>query len=171
MPKVLNMTLETKENAALCYQCSKCSAGCPVAEEMDLLPHQVLHLLALGMEDRVLRSKTIWLCAGCFTCAVRCPNDIDITALMDEMRAKAVAQGIECPNPEILKFHQTFLKDLGRRGRIHELRMMGEYNLRIGKPFNNIALAPQMFLKGRLHVLPPKSLKGFRRWMEKICKP
>jgi len=137
---------------------------------MDLLPHQAMHLLALGEDERVLRSSTIWLCAGCYACAVRCPNDINITELMDQLRARAVAQGIACPRPEILKFHQTFLKDLARRGRIHELRMMGEYNLKIGKPFNNIHLAPQMFKKGRLRLLPPKTLRGFRRWMEKLCK-
>ena len=90
---------------------------------------------------------------------------------MDEMREKAVARGIECPLPEIAKFHKTFLKDLGRRGRIHEIRMMGEYNLGIGKPFQNASLGPKMFMQGRLHLLPPKSVKGFKGWMKKLWKP
>lgn len=161
------MTL-THENPSLCYQCAKCSAGCPVAAEMDLLPHQVIHLASLGMEDRALRSATIWLCAGCYACAVRCPNDINVTAVMDELREKAVAQGVPCPRPEILKFHQAFLNDLARRGRIHEMRMMGEYNLSVGKPFNNAKLAPRMILMGRLRLLPPRALRGFKSWMQKL---
>ena len=104
-----------RENAALCYQCAKCSAGCPVAEHMEMLPHQVIHLAALGMEERVLGVNTLWMCAGCYTCATRCPNDINVTQVMDELRAKAVEQGVACPKPEVLTFHRTFLKDIARR--------------------------------------------------------
>jgi heterodisulfide reductase subunit C len=158
------------DNASLCYQCSKCSAGCPLAEEMDLLPHQVIHLLSLGQEDEVLRSNTMWMCAGCYTCATRCPNDIDITTVMDEARAKAIEKGIECPNPDVLTFHKCFIRDIGRRGRIHEMRMMAENNIRKGKPFDNAELGRKMFFKGRLKILPPKSLPGFKRWMKRLWK-
>lgn len=162
MPEVL------AENPALCYQCGKCSAGCPVAEEMDMLPHQVMHAVSLGMKDRVLRTNTIWMCAGCYTCAVRCPNDIDVTTVMDGLRNEAVEQGLPCPKPEVLQFHKAFVGDIARRGRVHELRMMGEYNLRTKRPFHNASLGPKMFLKGRLKLLPPKSLRGFKRWLRKL---
>ncbi|MFC1606501.1 4Fe-4S dicluster domain-containing protein [Candidatus Latescibacterota bacterium] len=164
------MQKDIRENPGLCFQCSKCSAGCPVAEEMDILPHQVIHYASLGMNERVLESKTIWMCAGCFTCAVRCPNDIDITSVMDELRGEAVEKGVPCPKPDVLSFHRTFLRDIGRRGRLHEMRMMTENNFLTKKPFHNVALAPFMLLKGRLPILPPKSLKGFRRWMKKLWK-
>lgn len=158
------------ENPSLCYQCAKCSTGCPVSDEMDMLPHQIIHLLSLGMEDRALHTNTLWICAGCYTCAVRCPNDIDITSVVDNLRAKAVEQGIECPRPEVLAFHRNFLKDFGRRGRVYELRMMGEYNLRIRDPFRNASLGPKMFFKGRLHLFPPRAIRGFKRWMKKLWK-
>ena len=164
------MATLVKENPSLCYQCGKCSAGCPVADEMDLLPHQVIHLASLGMEERTLRSATIWICAGCYTCAVRCPNDINVTAVMDDLREKAIAAKVKCPRPEVLKFHQAFLADVARRGRVHELRMMGEYNLRMRNPFKNAMLGPKMFLRGRLHLLPPKGVKGFRRWVRRLWK-
>lgn len=164
------MKVKIKEKPQSCYQCAKCSAGCPVAEEMELLPHQVMHLLALGMEERALKANTIWMCAGCFTCAVRCPNDIDITSVMDDLRAKACELGIPCPKPDVLTFHRAFLGDLARRGRMHELRFMGEYNFRTGKPFHNVKLAPKMLAKGRLPVLPPRRLKGFRGWMRRLVK-
>lgn len=158
------------DNASLCYQCSRCSAGCPLAEEMDLLPHQVIHLLSLGEEDEVLRSNTMWMCAGCYTCATRCPNDIDITTVMDEARAKAIEKGIECPNPNVLTFHKCFIRDISRRGRIHEMRMMAENNIRKGKIFDNADLGRKMFIKGRLKILPPKSISGFKRWMKRLLK-
>ncbi|MFC1496910.1 4Fe-4S dicluster domain-containing protein [Verrucomicrobiota bacterium] len=164
------MKAEIKEKPELCYQCAKCSSGCPVADKMDILPHQLIHLLSLGMEDRVLKANTIWICAGCFTCAVRCPNDIDITSVMDELRHKAIKLGIKSPIPSVMTFHKAFITDILRRGRIHELRMMGEYNLRSGKPLNNISLAPKMFLKGKLHLLPPKAVNGFRKWIKRIWK-
>ena len=164
------MSKATEKNPSLCYQCARCSAGCPVAHRMDILPHQLMHLLSIGKEDRALAANTIWMCAGCFTCAVRCPNSINITSVMDGLREKAVKTGVKCPEQDVLTFHRTFIGDIARRGRIHELRMMGEYNLRIGRPLNNAKLAPKMFLKRRLHLLPPKSLKGFRAWIRKIWK-
>lgn len=136
-----------------------------MAGQMDLMPHQVMHLLALGMEERTLDKKTVWLCASCYTCATRCPNDIDITAVMDYLRHHAIEQGIKCPIPEIYDFHNVFLKDLARRGKIHEVRMMAGYNLRIKKPLKNALLAPKMFLKGRLKLKPPRKVKGFKKWL------
>lgn len=161
---------KTIENPHLCYQCGKCTTGCPVSDEMDLMPHQVVHMLSLGMEDRVLESNTMWICAGCYTCAVRCPNDIDITRVMDDMRKEAVDRDIPCPIPNVLAFHKNFINDFGRRGRVHELRMMAEYNLRIGKPFHDAALGPKMLVKGRLSIMPPGKLKGFKQWMKRLWK-
>lgn len=166
----MNAVIELKENPSLCYQCAKCSTGCPIADEMDLLPHQVIHLLSLGMRDRALRANTPWFCAGCYTCAVRCPNDIDITSVMDDLRREVIERGLECPRPEVLVFHRNFLQDVSRRGRVHEMRMMGEYNLRMRTPFKNALLAPRMFLKGRLHLFPSRPVKGFRRWVRRLWK-
>ena len=160
--------MKLAENPSLCYQCAKCSTGCPVSSEMDVLPHQIIHLLGLGLRDRALAAKTLWMCAGCYACAVRCPNDIDITSVMDDLRSEAAARGLPCPNPEVLAFHRNFLKDLGRRGKVHEFRMMGEYNLRTRRPFRDAMLGVKMLLKGRLHVLPPRSVRGFRQWMKKL---
>jgi len=159
-----------EEKPGLCYQCGKCSTGCPISDEMDLLPHQIIHLLSLGMEDRPLRAKTIWMCAGCYTCATRCPNDIDITSVMDVLRAKAIERKIACPLPDVLTFHRNFLRDVARRGRVHELRMMGEYNLRTRRPFHNASLGPKMLLKGRLHLFPPRAVRGFRRWIRRLWR-
>ena len=72
-------------NLLACNQCGKCSAGCPVAFSMDLLPSQVIRLAQLGIED-VLDSQTIWTCAACLTCVARCPKGIDLPRVMEALR-------------------------------------------------------------------------------------
>ncbi len=69
-----------------CYQCGRCSAGCPFAFEMDLLPNQIIRLVQMGLENEVVGSKTLYLCASCFTCQSRCPKGIDIARLMEAIR-------------------------------------------------------------------------------------
>lgn len=68
-----------------CNQCGKCSAGCPVAFSMDILPSQVIRLAQLGIQD-VLESQTIWTCAACLTCVSRCPKGIDLPRVMEALR-------------------------------------------------------------------------------------
>ena len=89
---------------------------------------------------------------------------------MDDLRQKAIDKGIPSPIPDVLTFHKTFIKDIERRGRVHELRMMGEFNVRSGKPFHNVAIAPKMLRRKRLPLLPPKARKGFRAWMRRLRK-
>jgi heterodisulfide reductase subunit C len=69
-----------------CYQCGECSAGCPVAAEMDLLPNQIIRLVQLGQEEAVMAAESPWICASCFTCFVRCPKGVDIAKIMEAVR-------------------------------------------------------------------------------------
>ena len=69
-----------------CYQCGKCSAGCPMVSLMDILPNQIIRLIQLGQFSDVLNSKTIWLCATCFSCSSRCPKGVDLAKVMEALR-------------------------------------------------------------------------------------
>jgi len=73
-----------------CYQCGKCSAGCPAAFAMDMLPSQVIRLLQLGQAEKVLQSATIWFCAACQTCYTRCPKGVDLSRIMEALRELAL---------------------------------------------------------------------------------
>jgi heterodisulfide reductase subunit C len=74
------------QNVLACYQCGKCSAGCPMVSLMDLLPNQIVRLIQLGQFNDILNSKTIWLCASCFSCSARCPKGVDLAKLMEALR-------------------------------------------------------------------------------------
>jgi heterodisulfide reductase subunit C len=50
-----------------CYQCGKCTAGCPAAQRMDLSPNQLVRLVQAGQLERALRSEAIWQCVSCQT--------------------------------------------------------------------------------------------------------
>jgi len=69
-----------------CYQCGKCSAGCPAVSEMDILPNQVVRYVQLGFKDELLKSKSYWVCASCLTCNARCPKGIKIAEVMEAVR-------------------------------------------------------------------------------------
>jgi len=77
------------ESLLACNQCGKCSAGCPLAFSMDILPNQVISLAQLGIEE-ALDSQTIWSCAACLTCVSRCPKGIDLPRVMEAMRIIAM---------------------------------------------------------------------------------
>jgi heterodisulfide reductase subunit C len=82
------------ENLYGCYQCGTCSAGCPYVEDMDLTPDEVIRYIILDRNE-VLNSKTIWLCSACFTCAERCPRDINITKIMEALRQIVLRKKID----------------------------------------------------------------------------
>lgn len=83
-----------------CYQCGNCSSGCPLAQEMDILPSAMMRFAQLGQKDILLNSGTIWICASCFQCTVRCPKGIDIEAVMDTLRQLALEAGVDHFGPD-----------------------------------------------------------------------
>jgi heterodisulfide reductase subunit C len=95
-----------------CYQCGKCSAGCPAAFAMDVLPSQVIRLVQLGLVEEVLNSKTPWFCAACQTCYARCPKGVDLSRIMEAIREIALQERgdylvvEEIPAEELAEFPQ-----------------------------------------------------------------
>jgi heterodisulfide reductase subunit C len=69
-----------------CYQCGKCSAGCPMAQHMDILPNQMIRYAQLGLEEDLLSSEAIWLCVSCMTCNSRCPKGVKIAEIIEAVR-------------------------------------------------------------------------------------
>lgn len=137
---------------------------------MDILPHQIMRAIMLGLRDSVLSSSTIWLCASCQTCSTRCPNDIDIAGIMDVLRQIALAYGIKAKEPEVPIFHQTFLNSIKRHGRVFELGMMGTYKLKTRDLFSDAKLGIEMLKKGKFKLLPHRvrNLKEIKEIFKKV---
>jgi heterodisulfide reductase subunit C len=76
-----------------CYQCGKCSAGCPMAAHMDVLPNQMIRMAQLGMHRQLLATRSIWMCVSCLTCNSRCPKDIKIAEVFEALRRIALRAG------------------------------------------------------------------------------
>jgi len=161
-----------------CYQCLKCSAGCPVSFAMDMLPHQVIRAVIFGRSDRVLASKTIWVCASCETCTTRCPNRIDIAGVMDRLRQLRIESGKNPAVPKVRIFHDVFLEGIRKRGRLHELSMMRIYStrsgelrekLRSGAWRSDVRLGTKLLWRGKLKILPSRcgDMDSVRRIFEK----
>jgi heterodisulfide reductase subunit B len=145
---------ETGENVYLCYQCIKCTSGCPLAEFFDLAPNQVMRAAQLGMEDRLFDSRTPWLCASCQTCTTRCPQGIDVARVMDFLVGEARRRGIPPKVPDVALFHKVFLRDVDLLGRAYELGLMAEMNLRTGHLTKDLDLGLEMFRRNKIRILP-----------------
>ncbi|MFN2218115.1 MAG: heterodisulfide reductase-related iron-sulfur binding cluster [Anaerolineae bacterium] len=153
----------SSENVFLCYQCKKCTAGCPVAGYFDLTPHQVMRACQFGQADLVLHSRTISICAACETCSTRCPQGIDIARIMDELEIMAQEQGIKSKAPTVPMFYKSANRGINWFGRMWELGLMAELYIReffageldFGQLFKyDLGVAVKMLRAGKLKILP-----------------
>lgn len=164
------------ESVLKCYQCGKCSAGCPLAEDMDFTPNQILRMLQFGskeLDEKVLASKSIWLCLTCDTCHTRCPQEVDFPNIMDFLRAESLRRGTVHPEAKkIISFHKAFLDSIRLTGRLYEIGLVAGYKLRTMNLLQDIDLAPKMFLKGKLEPLPHmiKGREAIAKIFEKAMK-
>jgi heterodisulfide reductase subunit C len=163
--------------ASACFQCHKCSTGCPVGPETDLLSSQVMRLVQLGAEAEVLGSRAIWLCASCEACTARCPMGIDIAGVMDALRIMAVERKAAAPGARAEIFNRSFLGSVRRHGRVYELGMMAAYKLRSGDLMSDVGKFPAMLAKGKIGLWPKRSgaaaevREVFRRAEEEEQRP
>ncbi|HEY3323227.1 MAG TPA: 4Fe-4S dicluster domain-containing protein [Planctomycetota bacterium] len=147
-------------NLKVCLQCRKCSSGCPVAARADITAHQVVRLVQLGQEDEVLSSRMIWECTSCQTCITRCPQKVDIPAMMDGLRRLAKAAGKTTKETKVPAFNEIFLSNVQSRGRMYEMGLMASFKLRTGDLFADVDKFPMMLKKGKLPLLPSKKVRG-----------
>lgn len=151
-----------------CYFCKKCASGCPVASYYDYLPYELFRMAQFGLKKEVLSSAVIWICSTCSTCAVRCPNDIDIVKVMDTLKEMSIEEGIKAGENRIKLFHLLFLGSLKRFGRLHEVTLLGLLKFRTGQLFRDLRLGMNLMRKGKLSLFPTR-IKG-RRELKKILK-
>jgi heterodisulfide reductase subunit C len=144
-------------NATKCYQCGKCSAGCPMAAETTLRPHDIMRLVGQDRGERLLDDPAIWLCLSCEACTSRCPNGCDPARVIDALRELGAARA---PRP-ISAFHRSFLDQIRSHGRMFELGLVLQYKMRSGALLQDAASTPAMLARGKLK-LAPRRIRGIR---------
>jgi len=144
---------EGKLRVAACLQCGRCSSGCTMRTETDILPHQINRMVLFGLEDQLLTSKAIWTCVSCQTCVARCPMKVDTPALIDNLRA--MAHAVPAETRRIRIFNEAMLGSMRRFGRVYEFGMMAIYKLRSRDFFSDLLKFPTMLRKGKMKLVPP----------------
>lgn len=103
------------ESVKVCMQCATCTGMCPMVEEMDLSPRQVMHLSQFGFMEKLAEINTYWKCASCHACSVKCPRGIDIARVMEALRQQVLRKSddkiklSEIPKEDIKEMPQIAL--------------------------------------------------------------
>lgn len=134
------------EKILKCFQCGTCTSDCPVARFTDnYRPRTLIHMAQLGLKDRVLNSDTLWLCAACFTCTDRCPQDVEVAAVIRVFRNLAAEKGCI---PQVFKDQAQSLIQTGYAYKIPELRIKKREQQGLPPLPKGNADAAQKMLKG-----------------------
>jgi heterodisulfide reductase subunit C len=157
---------------AECYQCGKCSAGCPTAYEMFHPIHAMVRLVQLGRKDEALASRSQWVCVGCEACTTRCPKDVEPARLMTVLREMAQEEGtVNADEVDIYDFHQSFLSSVKMFGRVYEMGLVASYKLKspLRRGTQDVLTAFRMMKRGKPGLLPHKiqNVKAIRRIYER----
>ena len=145
---------EKGEKVPLCFQCGVCSGSCPVAFAMDYTPRQIMELIELGAKDLVLNSSTIWLCAACYSCSVRCPQGVDLKEVMDTLKEMA----LEDPKYSRAEkaFYEKFIQVIKKNGRMDEVALYVKLMPK-SAVVRNLGFGLKLYQKGKININPAKS--------------
>lgn len=138
-------------NVNRCLHCRSCAGGCPFHQATDYTPNEVIRMVQFGLKKDALECSTIWVCVGCHTCAIQCPQAIDMAAMMDALRQIAIQEGAVIAEPDILNFHRDVLHTIRRYGRTHKLEIMLRHKARKWEWFSDLGVGAKMFAKRKMH--------------------
>lgn len=149
------------ESIKKCIQCGTCTGSCPVSYTMDITPREVIALFRAGDIESILSSRTIWICASCYACTVRCPQGVQVTDILYALKRLAIEQEIFPKRFPVYALSQSFIGFTNRYGRSYEPGLIIAYFLKTNplKLLGMIPLFLKLFFKGRIWLLP-KKIKG-----------
>lgn len=188
----------TGEDIRNCYQCGKCSAGCPTSPDMTHPPNVVMRIVQFDMWEELMSSNSPWMCVSCTTCTARCPREIDVSGTIESLRRLIVVEqskaqfrvgkaartlvqhakmGVKIafdmtPGENVKVFSSAFLENIRRFGRSFEVGLVANYNLNSGYLVSSMLKGPVMFVRGKLGLIPKevKRKEMIRRIFEKTEK-
>lgn len=139
-----------------CLQCGTCSGTCPVSYAMDITPRQLVAMFRAGMIEEILNSRTIWVCASCYSCTVRCPAGIRVTDTIYALKRLAMEKKIYPEKFPVYALSKAFTRNIYNYGRNFEFGLALRYFLRTGptKLLANARMGMTMFREGRMNLSP-----------------
>jgi heterodisulfide reductase subunit C len=156
------------ERLRKCIQCGTCTGSCPVSYAMDISPREVIARFRAGDIETILRSRTIWICASCYACTVRCPVEIRITDLLYALKRVAMDKNIRPRQFPVYALSEAFVRSVKWFGRNFEAGLLAEFFLRSMKWMDLVKMAPlglKMLRAGRMGIFPERiaGLKDLRK--------
>ncbi|MDX1700095.1 MAG: 4Fe-4S dicluster domain-containing protein [Melioribacteraceae bacterium] len=159
------------EKINACLQCGTCTGSCPLSYLMDITPRELIALFRAGDIDSIMKSRTIWVCASCYSCQSRCPSTIKVTEIIYSLKRMAMNRRVYPKNFPVHSLSDSFIKSMKSFGRLNEPRLMLYYLLKTGiwKGFSFIPLGVKMLRKGRIDIRAAKikDRKGLRKIIDK----
>ena len=77
-----------------CFSCGACSGICPVSQAIPAFdPRKIIHMIRMGLKDKLLSSELIWFCSSCRSCVFVCPQEVGFADIMTALRRIAVEEG------------------------------------------------------------------------------
>ena len=146
------------ESLKKCIQCGTCTGACPVSYMMDITPREVIALFRAGDIESILSSRTIWICASCYACTVRCPQGVMVTDILYALKRLAIENKIFPKRFPVFALSKSFVSITNIFGRSYEPGLIMLYFLRTN-PFKLLGMMPlfiKLAAKGRIGFLPHK---------------
>jgi heterodisulfide reductase subunit C len=112
------------QNMFACYQCGKCSAGCPSVNEMEVPPNQIIRLVQLGEDIQASKSNTMWVCSSCLMCFVRCPKKVDVSKIMEALRLVHLRSGKNIDYLEPKSISRSIMEELPQIALVSNFRKL-----------------------------------------------
>ena len=159
-PEIARVEELAHTKVADCYQCGKCSAGCPMSDQMDVIPSTLIRLVQYGDVNEAARSAAVWQCVSCQTCSTRCPKSVHIAGVLDALKQISIERNLVHKKfKRVVAFHKSFLDTVRRHGRTNELELVVQFKIRgflgdfsIPKALKDSMLGPKMLGLGKLHL-------------------
>ncbi len=159
--------VEGGDKLSMCMQCGMCSGSCPIGTEMDHGPRKIFMMIRAGMKDAVLSSNTMFNCTSCYKCVVRCPRDVPITYILQDLGRVAARMGYaEAQQTDNARFAKAFFWSTRLFGRTDERLFTFKYYLSFGigtaikMAIANLPIALALLKRKRMGFGMPHKIKG-----------
>lgn len=156
-----------------CIQCGTCSASCPNANRMDHTPRKLIAMARAGMREEVLSSNSMWFCASCYLCTVRCPRDIRPTELMHALECLAVRHRLSSGRTLTPQMYRSFTDFVYSIGSVPEVSFMTWFYF-LTNPLRALKMMPlalSLITHGRVSIrarrLKPEAERQFRAILDR----